>query len=188
MIIDHYIHYRVLQELWNKHINKLEYVDRFSRVNNHNNPPSTHVERIDSVGAAIKYVNKYVCKSDTSGIVDGRKWEASKAVKELKPISYWLDSDIEQYINYLIDKDKVYVYNSEYFSVLFYNKKYDWNVDNTFVEAIERRDYISIYNDMYGNKNVPAHEAIEDTEKTKPVGMQYEIEFDTPRIPDLRFT
>ena len=180
LILDSYIPYKSLQQIWNRHLNKLNYVDRFEKKHNKVNPPSTHVEKIDNVGKAIKYVSKYVCKSDMSGVIDGRKWEASKELKGLKPMSYWLDSEIEEYVNYLIDNDKVDCFHSEYFSVLFFSKKFDYNNDYGFIKNIEKKDCLSTYDALYTVDSRQSLVPNTKNERVKPVPYQLSLDMYIP--------
>lgn len=154
LIVDTFIDASVLQHTWNKHINKLGYVDRYETKFRHANPPSTHIELINSVQKAVSYITKYVTKDDMNGSIDGRKWEASKPVKELRTPSYWLDSSIENYLSFLIDSDKVRVFHDEYFSCFYFTKNFNWGSDYDFIERLEKPYHLSKYRQLYCESTV----------------------------------
>ena len=152
LVTDKYIDKSHLQLCWNKHLNNLKYVDRFEAKFRHNNPPSTHIEKIDSLKKMTAYITKYVTKEENNHWIDGQKWNASKELKELKSVSFILENEIVEHINKLIDERKLEVYSDTYFAVMFFTDKFNYMSDYKAFKDIEKSSYEKLYDVMYRDR------------------------------------
>lgn len=62
MALDKFIPYKELQDIWNRIINKLGYVDAFEKIHGHSNPPTTDISSIKKVGKISAYFSEEFIK------------------------------------------------------------------------------------------------------------------------------
>jgi hypothetical protein len=122
IIIDRYIDKNELQCLWNYCQQKLFYIDRFEQKFKHRNPPSTHVEVVDNLEVAEKYIEKYICKEDKYRRIEGAIWKASKSVNSLKFFEIVEDSQIKESINQAIENKDCSIVEKENYRMFFFEK------------------------------------------------------------------
>ena len=122
VIIDQFIDKEEIQRIWNSCQQKLFYVDRFEAKCGHNHPPSTHVEVIDSLEIAEKYIEKYICKDDKYRRIEGAIWKASKSINSLKFFEIVEDSEINESINKAIDNKDCKLIEKDRYRMFFFEK------------------------------------------------------------------
>lgn len=122
VIIDQFIDKEEIQRIWNCCQQKLFYVDRFEAKCGHNHPPSTHVEVIDSLEIAEKYIEKYICKEDKYRRIEGAIWKASKSINSLKFFEIVEDSQINESINKAIDNKDCKLIEKDRYRMFFFEK------------------------------------------------------------------
>jgi hypothetical protein len=149
VIIDHFIEKKRIQVEWNEYLQRLGYIDRFEEKYNHRNPPTTHIEVIDSMDKAVSYVLKYVNKDVEGRNIEGQKWNCSKDLRVFKLQSYVEDTDMCKYLDYLVRNDKCRAFNDEYFAVYVFTKKFNYSKDYQFIEQLERFDCLKRFDEMY---------------------------------------
>lgn len=74
LIIDRWVEWWAIRNLWNKCQNKLGYVEAFAKIHNHFNPNSTDVSAILNSDAVKKYISKYISKNKSQDEISGRHW------------------------------------------------------------------------------------------------------------------
>jgi len=151
LIIDCYIDRISVQSLWNKHLETLNYVTMFEEKHKHRNPPTTHIEVITGVRKMTSYILKYVCKDSTGRLLQGRKWDASKELKNMKLQAIVCDSEVQEYINRLIEANKLDVYVDEHFAVFRFTRLFDWEKDYSFIKNREMQGLTELYNFLYND-------------------------------------
>lgn len=62
ILVDKFIPYNELRNIWNRIQNKLGYVDQFQKYNNHNNPNSTDIHSVSEKRNISSYLCKYMTK------------------------------------------------------------------------------------------------------------------------------
>jgi len=137
VVIDVFVHYRKIQNLWNQCLQRLEYINAFAEKHGHRNPPSTHVEVIDSVQKAVSYVIKYVNKDLEGRNIEGRKWGCSKELRDFSVSGYLEDCDMYNYLQYLVLNDKALMYKDDFYTVYKFTQLFDYERDYTFIEIME---------------------------------------------------
>ena len=152
VVIDIFIHYKKLQDLWNSCLQRLEYINAFAEKHGHRNPPSTHVELIDSVKKAVSYVIKYVNKDLEGRNIEGRKWGCSKELRDFSVSGYLEDCDMYNYLNYLVMNDKAIMYKDDYFTVYKFTQLFDYERDYAYIEIVEKPDLLALYERLYNVK------------------------------------
>lgn len=122
VIIDKYIDKEELQNEWNYSQQKLFYIDRFEQKFRHRNPPSTHVEVVDNLEVAEKYIEKYICKEDKYRRIEGAIWKASKSVNSLKFFEIVEDNQIKDSINQAIENEDCKLVEKDNYRMFFFEK------------------------------------------------------------------
>lgn len=122
IIIDKYIDKAELQNEWNYSQQKLFYIDRFEQKFKHRNPPSTHVQVVDNLEAAEKYIEKYICKEDKYRKIEGAIWKASKSVNSLKFFEIVEDGQIKESINQAIENKDCKLVEKDNYRMFFFEK------------------------------------------------------------------
>jgi len=87
------------------------------------NPPTTNVKSVKDAVGAIKYLSKYMGKSDVSEVINGRAWGCSDELRELSYCKILLES-----------KEKNGAWN-------------DFNID-----AMDELNMLELYNELKWNK------------------------------------
>jgi len=154
VVIDKFVHYGKLQYLWNSCLQRLEYINAFAEKHGHRNPPSTHVELIDSVQKAVSYVIKYVNKDLEGRNIEGRKWGCSKELRDFSVSGYLEDCDMYNYLQYLVLNDKALMYKDDFYTVYKFTQLFDYERDYTFIEIMERPDLLALYKRLYNDKKI----------------------------------
>jgi hypothetical protein len=86
MIIDQYINWKELRNVWNEITEKLGYITNFEMLHKHRNPNSTDIHKIGKVRNIVAYMAKYMSKSEGKRFDSGRVWGCSDSLRSLKPI------------------------------------------------------------------------------------------------------
>lgn len=85
LLIDSYIHYTKIQEMWNATQELHGYIEPFHEKFNHRNPNSTDIHKIQKVRNLQAYVIKYMTTDKKEIKVEGRLWGCSNSLRKLKP-------------------------------------------------------------------------------------------------------
>jgi hypothetical protein len=174
-IFDKFIHMKALQNEWNLIQTDFGYTDKYFALKGHRNPPSTHVEKIDSCQNAIDYVVKYVSKNpevlENSNLkVLGRIWGCSDGLRELKPYQIMENSNLLELLNEMHKNNMAERFSDDFFTIY----KLDVNeVLSTYFPEIKEAQgeyYSLMLHDLYN----PAPEVedlslVEITELSEPV-------------------
>lgn len=123
LIIDSYIDHGKLRLEWNTCINKLQYVDRFQKSFQHNNPNSTDIHSFRNINSPASYVIKYCTKTDNPDSTDYRKIEGrihgcSDDLRNLKPYEDIIDGKIYDFIEKVKNDSRTTVIDKEDFLIL----------------------------------------------------------------------
>lgn len=127
IITDVYIDKNEVNHLWDSILFKWGYLNTQPTFTNDYTSPSTRIECVNDSTTVGSYMGKYMSKSDENGKVEGRVWGASKMVKELKDISFGLDSELEPVIvNYMKSEKASYnigdfftIFNIDFFFYIY---------------------------------------------------------------------
>jgi hypothetical protein len=149
VVMDKFVHYRKIQDLWNQCLQRLGYITLFEAKHGHCNPPTTHVELIDSVKKAVSYVIKYVNKDLEGRNIQGRKWGCSKELRDFSVSGYLEDCDMYNYLDYLVTTDRALMFRDDYYTVYKFTKLFDYERDYTFIENLEKPDLLGLYERLY---------------------------------------
>jgi hypothetical protein len=87
ILLDTYCDKKKVQNLWNDSVSKLGYIDDFKKLHGHENPPSTMIKAMPRTGSAVNYFVKYALKQDDEKKINGRVWNSSKSILNLKTFS-----------------------------------------------------------------------------------------------------
>lgn len=82
LITDRYIHYKRIQETWNRCLTPLGFIDAFEKANGHRQPNSTDVHAVKAIRNLAAYIAKYMSKKEKEGQkVEGKLWDCSRNLK-----------------------------------------------------------------------------------------------------------
>lgn len=96
IVIDRFIHHKDIRKLWNKYVNRLEYVDKYYEISGNYAPPSTEIKAAKSSQSMRAYISKYITKSvkvkgkkkevTEPRLIEGRQYGISHELAKQKPI------------------------------------------------------------------------------------------------------
>jgi hypothetical protein len=118
ILCDKYIDKEELQALWNRKQNVLGYVDKFQEKYHHEQPPSTHIMKLEDKRSATAYVLKYVSKSEGYRPIQGRIHGCSDGLREMKCYDRVLDNHGKQAARVLFRDKRIKVHTEKDFTVL----------------------------------------------------------------------
>jgi hypothetical protein len=83
IVIDRFIHWKVLQYVWNRVLSKTTLIDDFEKKHGHRNPPTIEVHSVKKVQSIRKYLTEYLAKSeDRKRKIEGRRWACSEELSK----------------------------------------------------------------------------------------------------------
>ena len=158
-ILNEFIWYRYMLNIWNRIQNKYGFVDEFSKKFGHRNPNSIDIHSIRSIRNTKKYFTKYLMKSNEHRRpVVGKIWAVSANVSNYDGITIMIGSDdlpeFEQFYNLF----KGRIYSEAYFTC--YNVcpiEIEYHIPNSFIGKQFREKMLS----TYGITVAPIHECIQ---------------------------
>jgi hypothetical protein len=84
-------------------------------------PNSTDVHSLRSIGDVRSYLTKYITKSDDGSDIQGRLWGCSYNLTNLTGAVEFAEGQISSDLDKLMESDKVKIYKSDYFTVIYYD-------------------------------------------------------------------
>lgn len=101
LLIDSYIHWRPLRNIWNKIQNNHGYIEPFRKVYGHSDPNSTDIHGLRDVKDVSSYVVKYMTTDKNTLKLKGRIWGCSDQLRKLKPYETIIDNEFFDLANAL---------------------------------------------------------------------------------------
>lgn len=92
LCVNSYIDKDIIRNLWNRHQNKLGYVDRYGKEN----PPSTQIDACRDVTKVAAYISKYMCKS--SEVVDNTNNPNKSNIRKIEGRLWGCDTQSEKMV------------------------------------------------------------------------------------------
>lgn len=135
IIVDTYIHYADIRKYWNNCQNKYGYLDRYYKEKGHIEAPSTDVKLLHNMKNGIRYVLKYVTKSEGDIKVLGRLWGMND---ELRAIKKFILIDVNVVMNdvmQLMKEKGTMIYEEEHFLTITLKKNIVDLKKGTAIEA-----------------------------------------------------
>jgi len=117
LILDRYVHYSHIREIWNFAQEKLGYISEFERVNGHRNPNSTDIKALKNINNPSAYLIKYISKGSDGLFQCGRMWNCSKKLNEIEPFTCLVDAETDDMLRKFQKEHPSKVYTKEYFSI-----------------------------------------------------------------------
>jgi hypothetical protein len=84
-------------------------------------PNSTDVHSLRSIGNVRSYLTKYITKSDDNSDIQGRLWGCSYNLTKLSGSIQFADGEISSELSILIEDNRVRVYKTDYYTVIYYD-------------------------------------------------------------------
>ena len=88
LIIDRFIPWREVRNLWNHHVESLGYISDFERVHGHEDPNSTDIHKPEIIRNMTAYVIKYCCKTEGGRPIQGRLHGSSDRLRLCRPYTF----------------------------------------------------------------------------------------------------
>ncbi len=112
------------QLLWNKHLNRLGYIDDFEKVYKHRQPPTTQVELVKNENYMRSYLTKYITKEQKANItgdrvIAGRLWGCSDSLKLFENVT--LPTPLIKEVLPLVKDNATYKYTDGFISYFAVN-------------------------------------------------------------------
>lgn len=155
VMVDRYIHWKLVRQEWNDIQSDYGYIDRFEASYNHRDPNSTDIHGLEKVDDATAYVVKYCCKTEGYRPIRGRIWGCSDSLRELVGFEQDCSPQVKTYIDKVQrDKASKTVVMDEYTLIFCDNnkmlQKYEPELHKKWC-----RYYEEIYKDLYIREIVP---------------------------------
>lgn len=121
ILIDRYVHHTAIRSIWNKIQQTHGYITRFKNVHGHVNPNSTDIHSAKKIRNTLKYIVKYLTKTDTSRTIKGRIWGSSSLLHNLQNPGQILSTRSADEINRLANNEKVRKSSNDFYDTYFYD-------------------------------------------------------------------
>ena len=152
LIIDKYVHYSKVQEIWNKLQYKNNYMQKYLKAHGNINAPSTHIKKVNTMVGTIKYLIKYSSKELCEHEIKGRQYAMSQELTTLKYYQECCDFEMESIYAKYVEKNNGYKSANEYATCFYFNNPINLNnIDSPEREKIFAY-YASIYDVLYNIK------------------------------------
>ena len=80
-----FVHYQRIRDYWNQQLSTKGYMTKYEKMKGNSDANSTDVKSVVGSEAVAKYVAKYMSKGNVGeGIIGGRIWDCSRALKSCK--------------------------------------------------------------------------------------------------------
>lgn len=158
----------ILQRRWNRIINKLGYVDRYTEKTGKKNPPSTDIHKVKDVENIAAYISAYMAKKELRRPMCGKYWGCSQTISRCDSIKLIEESEIREEVVAIEKMTTTEVKQLDYCQLLF-NKPENWMNSATKIMSTLYRGYISLarIDELESKKR----KVIEDED----IGMSHEI-------------
>lgn len=120
ILIDRYIPYMALRNIWNNIQDRHGYIEKFKSKHGHINPNSTDIHKAKKIRNTVKYITKYFTKGEGSRIIKGRIWGASSLIHSLKNPSKMMCNDEVAEIDKLHMNKTIKRSKNDYYTTYFY--------------------------------------------------------------------
>lgn len=153
LIIDKYISYYELLEIWNQTQENLGYITEFEKKHNHRKPNSVDVRSAKDVKHFINYVIKYATKIEGNNKVSGRIFGFSDNLRTLGVYQSELDSNISDQLVTYTKNNYFKIYKSDYFTVIYFDRSFYGTSLYNQLELNSVKYYRKMYNYIYEKEN-----------------------------------
>lgn len=115
-----FIHYQLVKDTWNKHLNNLNYIDDFFNKHGHRTPNSTDIHATKNIKNLEAYLVKYISKKaeNKNLIVSSKKWDCSKNLKRKEQPVISIDYEISEILNDIFTNKKDNIIYKDYFTLI----------------------------------------------------------------------
>lgn len=114
ILIDRYVDQELIQEAWNTIQNSYGYMSEYYAVHHHCDAPSTDIHICKSKSKTVKYMAKYLCKSDMQGFIDGSVWRCSESLLYLTNYTDVMDTELQSLLDDLESSGTVETFENEW--------------------------------------------------------------------------
>lgn len=117
ILVDKYLPWFDVRQMWNRIVEKLGYVSDFEKKNGHRDPNSTDIHALNNVKNVYAYISKYCSKNEGEIGVEGRLWFASSSLSNIENITTEIDFQLHFELERLIEMYNPKVLTDQYFQV-----------------------------------------------------------------------
>lgn len=182
VLIDCFVEWQKVREVWNTIQADQGYIDRFEAKHGHRNPNSTDVHGLEELRNTVAYVVKYCCKTEGYRPIKGRIWGASDSLRSINTFECEVDNTVNNFVEAVKKEKGVRVRDGEGYTVIFCDnielmKKLSPNLFGRWKEH-----YNDIYARLYEGKSdtfiEEYFEALEPVDIPEPISyLQANIDF-----------
>lgn len=118
ILINQYIHWKKIREIWNKIQENNGYIESFEKKFGHKNPNSIDIHKLKKVNSLAAYLTKYFTKDENRRKIEGRLWGCSDNLRELKYYEKLVDYEVDNYLNEMFLNHRDAFYQTDFFVIL----------------------------------------------------------------------
>lgn len=156
IVSDVFIPWLELRNVWNRILNKENYIEEYYKKWKHDNPNSTDIHSIKESEKIMGYMSKYITKNVTGCEMKGNIWRCSANLSKVKGIREDVSIELNEELQRLSKDIKVRRIDGDYFSGFYFNhtvitsKLYPelFNLMKVYKDSIYQKKNISIWNDQ----------------------------------------
>lgn len=142
LLIDRWVHRKIIQRLWNKQLNAYNYIDNYKKIRvakglEVKEPPTTKIHSLEKASNTVSYIMKYMTKQEhDKRQILGKIWGCANVTKKLDyPKFYDSEKNFDQILHaiekdhfkHLVKDDYINVYVGKVFGVISKLYKRTWN-------------------------------------------------------------
>lgn len=159
LIVDCFIDMKIVQTEWNKIQDDYGYLNEYREKFRKDNPPSTHIEKVEDLEGAIEYCLKYMSKKESDKInnglkVKGRIWGCSDELRTLKIYNTGENDKVVTELYRLVNESRIKKISDEFFELYITNTE-SFLRTRCRVEYVRYCDYyMSLYKELYDKQMI----------------------------------
>jgi len=149
LIVDNYLPYKQIREVWNRHQNALGLIDKFEAKHLHRQPNSVDLKGVADVKNFIAYVLKYALKDEKHRKLNGRIYGMSDELRELDIFTGVLTNELSEELKKEEKNKTVFVKILENATIIYFNKDFKKSRAHSILELTSGRSYLIYYCSLY---------------------------------------
>lgn len=152
IIIDKYIRYQEIRDIWNKIQKRYGYLDNYFEKHGHIDANSTDVKGVHDVDNFINYILKYVIKDENNRKIQGKVYGLSDDLREINVYSDLMDNEMSDILIQMQNNNLTTSYDNEHFTVILFNKEFYESRQYELLEIRQSNYYYNLYVNLYERK------------------------------------
>jgi len=116
IVIDSYINYKKIQDIWNNIQSDNGYLENFEKKYKHRKPNSTDIHRLNKIKNISAYLIKYFTKDENRRKIEGRLWGATDNLRELSHFGTLATGEDLEYLTAKKRENQTKYYEGDFFT------------------------------------------------------------------------